>query len=76
MLTRGCYLSATSCQKTVLQHHEHAKQRLREELQAQLTAEVNQQVAAHTEVTEQLRSVAAYDLDNSWEQSLKMLTFM
>ena len=63
-----CCFSPTSCQKTVLQHHEHAKQRLRDELQAQLTAEINQQVAAHTEATEQLRSVAVYDLDNSSEQ--------
>ena len=32
-------------------------------------------MAAHTEVTEQLRSVVIYDLDNSWVWSLKLLTF-
>lgn len=59
MLTEGCTVCLpSSCQKTVMQHHEHAKQRLREELQAQMAAQINQQVAAHTEETEQLRSVA------------------
>ena len=43
-----------------MQHHEHAKQRLRDELQAQLSAEIDQQVTAHRAETEQLRSVMEF----------------
>ena len=47
-----------SCHKTVMQHHEHAKQKLRDELQAQFAADIDQQVAAHAQETQQARLVA------------------
>ena len=50
-------LLSISCHKTVMQHHEHAKQKLRDELHAQFSADLDQQVAAHAQETQQARLV-------------------
>ena len=41
-----------------MQHHEHAKQKLRDELHAQFSADLDQQVTAHAQETQQARLVA------------------